>query len=100
METITTRRAEGACVCEGVAVAVGIGGGDCVAVSVAVAVRVAVAVEVGGSVAVARCVVVIVAVGKRKDNPGAEDVWQAGRMSNEKIRRNVLRRDAFMIMLY
>ena len=85
MEMITTRRAAGT------RVGVMVGMGDCVAVGDAASV--AVAVKVGGSVSVAGGVAVSVwvAVGRRRDNPGALESWQASRMNREKIERNALR---------
>ena len=87
MDTITTRRVEGAEV--GVWVAVDVSVGVVVAVCVAVAVAVNVAEAV--NVAVGVIVEVGVEVGGINGNPTTAGIWQASRISNKKIDRSALR---------
>jgi hypothetical protein len=87
IETITTRRVEGATVgviegvCEAVGVAVSVAVTVCVREGVIEAVTVGVRVEVD----------VRLGVDTGRDSPGALDIWQASRRRIEKRRRLVLR---------
>ena len=87
MDTITTRRVEGAGVDVWVGVDVSVG----VAVAVCVAVAVSVNVAEAVSVAVGVIVEVGVEVGGINGSPTTVGIWQASRISNKKIGRSALR---------